>query len=196
MGCRLIGIGVSAGGLHALSEVLGGLPGDYSIPIAIVQHRARDSHALAALLQDRSKLRVCEIEDKMPLNWASVHLAPPDYHVLIESDHYALSTDAPVTFSRPSIDVFFESAADSLGAAMVGIVMTGANRDGSAGLARIHRAGGHAIIQDPTTAEVAVMPRAAQKAVPDAHVLTLPGIVLHLADLEKGRHAACAEEAP
>lgn len=195
MDYQLITMGLSAGGLQALSVLLAALPGDFSLPIAIVQHRSRDSHALATVLQEDSRLRVCEVEDKMPFDYAQVFLAPSDYHVLVEDGYFALSTEAPVTYSRPSIDVFFESAADQLGPAVIGVVMTGANRDGSVGLARIHRAGGHAIVQDPATAEVAVMPRAALETVPGACVLSLPEIADHLIALAHDGHAACARGA-
>ena len=142
MDYRLIVMGLSAGGLQALSVLLPALPANFSLPIAIVQHRSRDSHALATVLQEDSRLRVCEIEDKMPLDYAQVYLAPPDYHALVEDGYFALSTEAPVTYSRPSIDVFFESAADQLGPAVIGVVLTGANRDGRSDSRASDRAGG------------------------------------------------------
>jgi two-component system, chemotaxis family, protein-glutamate methylesterase/glutaminase len=179
----LIVVGVSAGGLNAVSTILHALPADFTLPIAVVQHRARESDALALVLQEGSKLRVCEIEDKMPIEPNRVYIAPPDYHSLIDRGHFALSVDEPVTYSRPSIDVFFESAADELGACLVGLVLTGANRDGSRGLRRIAQRGGHTIVQEPDTAEVAVMPRAALEEVPEALVLPLNGIAGHLVTL-------------
>ena len=119
----LIVIGVSAGGLNALGT-LSAPTGSrtFPIPIAIVQHRARDSDALALVLQEYTPLRLYEIEDKMAFEPGHVYVAPPDYHTLIDDDHFALSVDAPVMFSRPSIDVLFESAADALGERLVGIV--------------------------------------------------------------------------
>jgi two-component system chemotaxis response regulator CheB len=177
---RLIAMGVSAGGLDAVCRILRGLPPDFPVPIVVVQHRARDSRALASVLQDCSRLHLCEIEDKMRYEKGTVFVAPPDYHTLVDDDHFALSVDAPVNFSRPSIDVFFESAADQLAADLIGIVLTGANRDGSLGLRRIADRGGHAIIQEPASAEVSVMPQGALEAVPEARVLALDAIASHL----------------
>ena len=109
----------------------------------------------------------------MPLEDGHIYVAPPDYHTLIEPGHFALSTEAPVRFSRPSIDVTFTSAADAYGHRAVGVVLTGANADGAEGLRRISDRGGLAIVQDPATAESPMMPAAAQKAVPRARVMTL-----------------------
>lgn len=180
---KLIVIGVSAGGLTALTTILQALPADFPVPIAIVQHRARESDALAAVLQDSAQMRVCEIDDKMSFTEGGAYIAPPDYHTLVESDHFSLTVDEPVTFARPSIDVLFESAADQFGKDLIGIVLTGANADGSRGLRRIVDRGGTAIVQDPATAEVVYMPRFARDAVPEAEVLTLSAIPVRLRQL-------------
>jgi two-component system chemotaxis response regulator CheB len=180
---ELIVVGVSAGGLHALSAIFAGLPNDFALPIAVVQHRARESDALGLVLQESTELRVCEIEDKMPIESGRAYVAPPDYHLLIDHGHFALSVDAPVTYSRPSIDVLFESAADELGSRLIGVVLTGANRDGARGLRRIVDRGGRALVQDPATAEVDVMPRAAITQVPEALVVPLDQIAQHLRKL-------------
>jgi two-component system chemotaxis response regulator CheB len=182
---ELIVVGVSAGGLNAVGTILSGLPADYGLPIAVVQHRARESDALALVLQESTKLRVCEIEDKMPIETYHVYIAPPDYHALIDHSHFALSVDEPVTFSRPSIDVFFQSAADAYGPKLVGVVLTGANRDGSTGLRQIARRGGYTLVQEPATAEVPVMPKAAIEQVPEAVVLPLNQIAGHLIELAR-----------
>ena len=135
-------IGTSWGGLSALREIVGGLPPDFAIPVVLVQHRHRQSdHVLPTLLQDRTRLSVCEVEDKMPIESGRVYVAPADYHLLVERGHFSLSTDEPVRYSRPSIDVTFQSAADSYGAHVVGVVLTGANSDGAPGLRRIHARG-------------------------------------------------------
>lgn len=174
MAYELVVIGTSWGGLHALRRVLGGLPAKFDVPVVVVQHRHRDSdHLLVALLQDHTPLTVSEVEDKTELEPGGVYVAPAEYHVLVEVGHLALSTEEPVRYSRPSIDVTFESAADAYGARTIGVIMTGANDDGSRGLKRIAARGGAAIVQDPTTAESAVMPTAALKAVPDARVVTV-----------------------
>ena len=177
-------IGASWGGLNALTMIAGGLPRDFPLPIVIVQHRSRDSTgALADLIQDAGVLPVCEVDDKMPVTAGQIFVAPPDYHLLIEGDHFALSTEAPQRYSRPSIDVTFESASYACGAAAIGVVLTGANDDGSSGLRTIVRRGGRAIVQDPATAESATMPRAAIAAVPSAIVVPLSRIAGELTRL-------------
>lgn len=187
MGLQLVAVGASAGGLRALQLLLASLPADWNVPVAIVQHRSRESDALRELLQDVTELPVCEVEDKVELEPGMVYVAPPDYHTLLDGRHFSLSVDAPVRFSRPSIDVLFESAADIFGPGAVGVVLTGANADGSRGLARIVAAGGAGLVQDPGEAEVATMPWAAIRAVPTACVLPLSGMGEHLLKLRTMR---------
>jgi two-component system chemotaxis response regulator CheB len=129
---------------------------------------------------------VCEVEDKMPIEHGHIYVAPPNYHTLIEPGYFSLSTEAPVRFSRPSIDVTFASAADSYTHRTVGIVLTGANADGAEGLRRISDRGGLAIVQDPDTAESRPMPTAAQRAVPRARVMSLDAIANFIASLPAG----------
>jgi len=187
VGYDLVVVGTSWGGLAALRTLIGGLPDSFQMAVTLVQHRHKDSdHVLRTLLQERSSLRVYEVEDKMPLEHGHVYVAPPDYHTLVERGYFSLSTEAPVRYSRPSIDVTFGSAADSYGHRTVGIVLTGANADGADGLRRISDRGGLAIVQDPTTAESPTMPAAAQTAVPRARILTLQGIAAFLASLPAG----------
>lgn len=176
-------IGVSAGGLDAVGTILRGLPATFALTLVVIQHRSKESVALRELLQDASILEVREVMDKDPIRTGCVYLAPADYHLLVEPDHFALACDAPEAFSRPSIDLSFETAADSFGWGAVGAVLTGANSDGSAGLRRIVARGGYAIVQDPATAEVSVMPTAALAAVPTAVRLPLDGIAPHLCTL-------------
>lgn len=177
-------VGVSAGGLDAVCTLLGRLPDDFGMAVVVVQHRSKDSDALCEVLQDCTRLSIHEATDKTSLEPANVYLAPPDYHLLVEEGHVSLSTDAPEMFSRPSIDVAFESAADTYGPRAVGVVLTGANRDGARGLRRIADRGGAALVQDPATAEVSVMPAAALRAVPEAETLTLEGIAARLVALQ------------
>jgi two-component system chemotaxis response regulator CheB len=184
-GYDLIAIGASAGGLNAVSRLLGLLPADFEVPIAIVQHRSKESLALAEVVQAATTLRVLEVEDKQPLEPRTVYIAPPDYHLLIDDGRFSLSTDDLVRFSRPSIDVFFDSAADAFGPRLIGIVLTGANSDGSQGLLTIAERGGQTLVQDPATAEIAVMPAAAQNAVPKAKVLSIEALAEHLIRLER-----------
>ena len=180
-------VGTSWGGLAALHQILGALPGSFNLPIVVVQHRHKDSgQFLPRVLQDDTRLCVCEVEDKSPIVGGNVYIAPANYHVLIERGHLSLSTDEPVAFSRPSIDVTFISAADAYRAGVVGVVLTGANSDGARGLKRIADRGGLAVVQQPDTAESPVMPAAALRLVPTARVLTLPAIAELLASLVVG----------
>jgi len=184
MSYSVVGIGTSWGGLAALTALLGGLPADFTIPVVVVQHRSADSERLLGqLLQDATDLRVCEIEDKDELTPGTVHLAPANYHVLIEEGYLSLTVEEPVRFSRPSIDVMLTSAADTYGSAVIGVVLTGANEDGARGLADIVKRGGRALVQDPKTAEIPIMPAAAIRAVPTAEVLPLTTLVPRLIEL-------------
>jgi two-component system, chemotaxis family, protein-glutamate methylesterase/glutaminase len=187
---EVVVIGASWGGLDALRSLLRALPGDLDAALVVAQHRAPESHptAFRDLLGAVTPLTVCDAEDKQPLKRGVVFLAPPDYHLLVDGEHLSLSTEAHVSFSRPSIDVLFESAAETARERCVGVVLTGANDDGAAGLARIRELGGVAIVQDPATAERAEMPRAAVAAVPSAHVLPLdeiPALLLTLCGTAK-----------
>ena len=193
MEAGIVVIGASWGGLQALSTLLDGIPRTYDLPTVVVQHRGKDVESLLAiLLQEHTRLAVCEVEDKQPIEHGYVYIAPPDYHLLIEGKHFSLTTDAPVRFSRPSIDVTFVSAADACGARAVGVVLTGANEDGAAGLRRIVDRGGRAIVQDPATAEVRTMPAASLRAVPEAELLPLERIGARLGDLAAEATAALA----
>ncbi|MDB4914221.1 MAG: cheB 1 [Gemmatimonadetes bacterium] len=184
VGYDLVVVGTSWGGLAALRALVNGLPKSFGMAVTLVQHRHKDSdELLRTLLQERSELEVCEIEDKMPVEQGRVYLAPPDYHTLVERGHFSLSTEAPVRFSRPSIDVAFLSAADSYAHRAVGVVLTGANSDGSNGLRRIFDRGGLALIQDPVTAESPTMPASAVRSVPRARVMPLPELIRYLAVL-------------
>jgi two-component system, chemotaxis family, protein-glutamate methylesterase/glutaminase len=181
----LVVVGASWGGLQAIRVLLGGLPTGFGAAVVVVQHRSSDSHpsALRELLGASTALRVSEAEDKQPLEPGWVYVAPPDFHTLVEADHLELSVEAAVSHSRPSIDVLFESAAEARRERCVGVVLTGANADGAAGLARIAELGGQAIVQDPETAERAEMPRAALQAVPGARALPLEEIAALLVEL-------------
>lgn len=170
---RVVVIGSSWGGLHALRSVLGALPQSFEAAVCVAQHRAAadEDAGLAGLLEAATPLSVRDAEDKDELRDGEVLLAPPGYHLLVEPGSVALSLDAPVRFSRPSIDVLFESAADAYRERAVGVVLTGANADGAAGLRRVHARGGHALVQDPADAERPEMPRAALDAVPGTAVV-------------------------
>lgn len=172
-GPAVVALGGSAGSLEATRVILARLPRELDAAIILVQHRARESDALAEVLQTASPLPVAEVEDKDPVEPGRVYVAPADYHLLVEPGHFALSTDEPVQFSRPSIDVLFESVADAYGPDALGVVLTGANRDGMLGLRRIVAQGGAALVQAPDTAASPTMPRAALQAVPEARSVPL-----------------------
>jgi two-component system chemotaxis response regulator CheB len=180
----IVVIGASWGGLQALTTLFSGFQANFPFPLIVVQHRSRDStSALAELLQDVSKLKVCEVEDKAPIVDGHVHIAPPDYHLLVDSGSFSLSTEAPLRYSRPSIDITFESVALAYNELAIGVVLTGANQDGSEGLRTIVARRGKAIVQEPDTAESPTMPRAALKAVPTAKVLPIEEIAAYLTGL-------------
>ena len=188
MAYEIVVVGTSWGGLTALRELIVGLPKDFGLPLILVQHRHKQSdHLLPSLLQDRTSLSVCEIEDKTPIVPGTVHLAPADYHTLIEEGYFSLSMDEPVAFSRPSIDVTFQSAADTYGNRTVGVVLTGANADGAQGLRRIADRGGLTLVQTPATAESPAMPAAALRFVPEARSLTIQEIAAALGALSVGQ---------
>ena len=178
---EIIVVGASAGGLRALEKVLGALPRGFPVPIVAVQHRARESSdTYAEVLGKGSALPVHEVHDDDPLRAPGVYLAPPDYHVLIEPGRMALSVDDPVSYSRPSIDVLFETAADAYGSRVCAVLLTGANADGAKGLMRVKQAGGYAIVQDPHTAESPEMPAAGIANAPVDVVLPLDAIAAEL----------------
>jgi two-component system chemotaxis response regulator CheB len=184
----VVGVGTSWGGLAALSKLLRDLPADFGLPVVVVQHRGKDSdRLLAELLQDTTDLKVCEVEDKEPLTPGMVHIAPANYHVLVDDGYLSLTLDEPVRFSRPSIDVMFASAADTYGPRAIGVVLTGANEDGARGLADIVKRGGLALVQNPRTAEIPIMPQAAVKAVPNAEILELDALAPRLIELSHER---------
>jgi len=178
-------LGASAGAFEALSVVLPRLPAGYSLPLLVVVHSAPDraSH-MAELFQAKCRIRVKEAEDKEPICAGTVYFAPPDYHLLVERDRrLSLSSEEPVLFCRPSIDVLFESAADAYGAGLTGIVLTGANNDGARGLAAVYSAGGVALVQHPDLAQVPTMPRAAFEACRGARAMSLEEIAAFLQSL-------------
>ena len=179
-----IAIGGSAGALEPLFEILRPLPVSVACPVVVVMHVLPNQPSLLpALLQKACPQRtVREPEDKEPLEAHTIYVAPPNYHLLIERDHtLAMSVDDPVNFSRPSIDVLFESAADAFGARIAGVLLSGSNADGAAGLARIAHHGGIAIVQ--AQADYPAMPEAGRRLVPAARALTPAAIVSLLAEL-------------
>jgi two-component system chemotaxis response regulator CheB len=181
---NLVAIGTSLGGLSALKIVLRSLPGGFITPIAIAQHRHKESdNTLSSLLQQFTGLPIHEVEDKQKILPGHVYIAPADYHLLVEAGHFSLSTDEPVSYARPSIDVLLESAADVYGSQMIAILLTGANRDGVQGLAAVKARGGVTIVQEPQTAESPILPRAAISTVQVDSILPLSCIAPYLVHL-------------
>ena len=179
----LIAVGCSLGGMHALQEILGGLPPTFCVPIVVVQHRHKASNeGLPAFFRRRTGLKVVDADDKQWIKPAHVYLAPADYHLLVAKGELNLSVDDAVRFSRPSIDVLFESAADAYGKRLLGLVLTGSNADGALGAVRIKSRGGTVIVQDPVSAEAPVMPQATIDAVQVDRILPLDQIASFLSD--------------
>jgi two-component system, chemotaxis family, protein-glutamate methylesterase/glutaminase len=177
--CDLVVIGASAGGVEALQVVLPAFAPGAPFAVVVVLHRAA-SHVsgLQPCLAEPCRLPLTEAEDKEPLVRGHVYLAPAGYHTLVERERtLALSVDEPVHFSRPSVDVLFESAARAFGPRVVGVLLTGANTDGAAGLAAIEAAGGLAVVQDPASAPARDMPTAGLRACRTPLVLTLDEMV-------------------
>jgi two-component system chemotaxis response regulator CheB len=166
-------IGGSAGGIEALRILLPALPRHSSVAVLVVLHVAADTKTQWPVLFGDVQLPLCEAEDKDVAERGVIYFAPPNYHLLVGAGgRLSLSLDARVNYARPAIDVLFESAAHAYGHRLLGIVLSGANADGAAGLHQIARGGGHAWVQSPQTAVAPFMPHSALKAVPEARVLS------------------------
>ena len=190
MAYDLICVGASWGGLDAVGRLLADMPEQVDVPFVVAQHRSANSAGggLADLLHTRIRRPVQDAEDKLPIEPRNVYVAPPDYHLLVERGSFALSVDERVQYARPSIDVLFESAAYAYGAGVIGIIMTGANEDGAAGLACVKERGGVAVVQDPVGA--------VRRAMPDAAIAaTVADAVLPLEEIGKFVYGLCLETA-
>jgi two-component system chemotaxis response regulator CheB len=184
---EVVVMGVSAGGLQALSEILTGLPANFPTPVIVIQHRSKDEKTLLEdLLQSKCSIRVKQADEKEKITGSTVYVAPPDYHLLIEKNRsFSLSSDAHLHFSRPSIDVLFETAAEVYENKLVGIILTGSSKDGAAGIQAIRERGGLTIAQDPMSAEFPFMPRAAIDTGSVQHIFKLKELKDFLLDLGK-----------
>lgn len=182
----LVVVGGSAGGIDALLAVLEDLPSPLGVPVVIVLHLPEDHESrLVEVFANRLQVPVREAQPHAPIEPA-VYFAPPGYHLLVEEDRsFSLSCEPPVMFSRPSIDVLFESAAEACGERLLGVLLTGANEDGAQGLARIQELGGLTAVQDPSEAGHSTMPLAAIR-------LRQPGYVLPLAGLRDLLHTVAS----
>lgn len=185
-------IGVSAGGLDALESLLSSIPDDFALSVVVVQHlHPHQDKFYIEFLEKSCPIPVREADEKEPVAPGVVYFAPPNYHLMIEADKtFSLSIDEKVNFSRPSVDVLFETAAQAYGPALIGIVLTGANRDGAEGLRRIKESGGLTIVQDPAGAEFPAMPLAALEETEPDYVLDLEQIGRLLGKISRGFSAA------
>lgn len=181
-------IGTSAGGIRALLTLLSDLPKQFEVPIIIVVHMPNErASRLAEVFQHHIAIKVMMAEDKDYIRPGRVYFAGEGYHLSIERDRsFSLSCEDPVHYSRPSIDILMSSAADSFGASLMGILLTGANWDGAEGMLRIHQAGGITVIQSPLEAEVSIMPQAALNLFTPDWVLPLQEIQQLIFDVEEG----------
>ena len=171
-------IGTSAGGLNALKMILQKLPKDFPVPILVVQHLRADSEGFwIRNLNAQCKIRVKEAEEKEVITSGNAYIAPPDYHMLVEIDRsITLSQEGKVNYSRPSIDVLFDTASDVYQDKLIGVVLTGASKDGAKGLRKIKRNGGITIVENPVTAEFSLMPSEAMRASKVDYILSLQEI--------------------
>jgi len=179
-------IGVSAGGLEALETILRELPVHFPLAGMIVQHRSKQNdNFLSKFLNGICHINVQEAEEKILIQPGNLYIAPPDYHLQVEMDRtLSLTVDPLVHWSRPSVDVLFETAAEVYQDRLVGVILTGANQDGSAGLKKIKQFGGTTIVQDPETAVASEMPQSAINKAGVDHILTLQEIGRFLAGLK------------
>ena len=186
---KLVVIGVSTGGLKAIKAVLSVLPSGFALSIIIVMHRHKETDGyLERSLNDECNMHVKQADEKEEIRAGIVYVAPPNYHLLIEDDGtFSMSIEGPVNYARPSVDVAFESAAEVYREGLIGIILTGANQDGSRGLKKIKEAGGLAIVQTLETSEATEMPRSAIAAVKPDYVLPLVEIGPLLRKLESER---------
>jgi two-component system chemotaxis response regulator CheB len=182
---KIILIGGSAGGFDAIMQLLRGLPEGFSVPIIVVLHiPPQKESVLAEAFRGSTRLRTKEAEDKEPIVPGTVYFAPPDYHLLVEADgSLSLSVEEPVNFSRPSIDLLFESAAQALGPCTVAIVLSGSSPDGAQGLKTVVALGGTGVVLEPSQTIFSTMPAAAIKAAGPQHIFSLPEMAAWLAAL-------------
>jgi two-component system chemotaxis response regulator CheB len=185
---QAIVVGTSAGGFHAVSVILGTLPTDFPVPVIVVQHRAKESQDLfEEVLQRKRTITIRQADEKEHIKTGNVYVAPPNYHLLIEMDRtFSLSLEPPVQYSRPSIDVLFETAAFTYRDKLIGIILTGSNSDGAAGISAIRKMGGLTIAQDPAEAQYAHMTQASIDTKHVQHVWRLKEIGEFLQSLARG----------
>lgn len=187
---KVIVMGLSSGGMDAMKNIFTDLPENFNIPIVIVQHISPKSDSeWIKILNSKYGIEIKEAEEKEQICGGTVYLAPPNYHLLLEKDGtFSLSIDERVSYARPAIDVLFETAAEAFQEQVVGVVMTGSNHDGAAGLMQIKNCGGLTIAQNPETAFSPFMPQEAINHVSPHHVLDLRDIIQFLKSLDKNHY--------
>ena len=159
----VVAIGASAGGVEALHAVVAVLPGDFPVPVLIVQHMdPRHKSMLAGLLARRCKLGVKQAAHEERIEPGTIYIARPDKHLIVRGDRLVLTDTQPVHFSRPSIDRLFESVADTYGDRAIAVILSGSGVDGAAGVRAVKSKGGTTLIQDPASAAHSGMPQAAR----------------------------------
>ncbi len=190
MSYKAIVIGASAGGFYALRKLIPKLPLGFTMPILIVQHLSPTSdNYMSTYLNNLSKIKVKEADEKETILPGYTYIAPPNYHMLVEEDYtISFSTDRKVNYSRPSIDILFETAAFTYGKQLIGIILTGANNDGSKGMALIKDCGGFCIVQDPKEAESDAMPTAAIEKSNPQKILKIDDIVNLIIEIDKNNY--------
>lgn len=186
MSGKIIVIGTSFGGMMALRTILSVLPSNFNIPILVIQHLSSNSEGYLPKYLDRvCSINVKEADEKEQIKKGYAYIGPPNYHMLVDNQGFiSLSVDEKVNYARPSIDVLFESAVDAFGENIIGVLLTGANSDGSKGIKRIRDNGGITIVQDPSEAEADAMPKSALKLTNVDYVLTLNEIANLLVSLD------------
>ncbi len=184
---KLIIIGGSAGSFRIVKDILTSLPAEYTIPLIICLHRLRDARkGFLEALELKSRFPVKEPRDKEKIQPGTAYLAPANYHLMIEYGYYfSLSVVEPINHSRPAIDVVMETAAAVFRSKAVGVLLSGANMDGSAGMKKIHEQGGKTVVQDPETAEIRTMPDAAIKLFRPGLISDTEGIIEFILNLGK-----------
>ncbi len=187
MDYKAIVVGASAGGLYVLTTILQALPQNFPFPIIIVQHRSKDERSLLEeIIKSKCKVKVQQAEEKEKIEKGTVYFAPPNYHLLVEQDHtFSLSNDMLVNYSRPSIDLLFESAARVYKEKLIGIILTGANKDGAAGIVNIKKHKGLTIAQDPQSADYDMMPQSAIETGCVDYIMNIEKLLNFLLSLDK-----------
>jgi len=185
-GFRAVVIGGSAGSFQGIVKILAALPADFPIPVFMALHRLKHvRHGFVEALSLKTKMKIVEPEDKESIRRSNVYLAPANYHMSIELGNYiALSTEEMVNNSRPSIDLTLNSAAYAYRNKLIGILLSGANRDGGLGMKNIKDKGGLTVVQEPSECMIDTMPRAAMSLTSIDHILNIDGIISLLKELK------------